>query len=77
MYTIFRLAAAVLIFGFGWIMAIDQDRVWEWHEKGARYKGLSTDSLERTEEWELGMALRGFFFMGLGVLLLFITLCNA
>jgi hypothetical protein len=77
MKTIFLLAVALFLLGFGWVLAIDQNRAWRWHEKGARHKGLSTDSLERTDERELGMAWRGFFFMALGVLTLMAALCNA
>ncbi len=77
MKTIFLLAVALLIFGYGWVLAIDQDRAWKWHEKRMRGRGLSTDALERTEEWEVNMAWGGVISMGLGVLILLIALCNA
>jgi hypothetical protein len=77
METILQLAAAMLFFGFGWVLAIDQDRAWDWHLASMRRKGLSADQLQRTSEWEFDMAWRGYIFMGMGVLILLVALCNA
>jgi hypothetical protein len=58
----------LLFFGMGCVEAFDQDRAWRWHERSARYKGLSADSLERTVEWEVSTALLGLIAMGIGML---------
>ena len=71
------LAGAIMFVWFGWVLAIDQDRAWRWHEASARRKGFSNKYLERTSEWETDMAWRGWVFMGMGVLGVMVALCSA
>ena len=73
MKTFFILTVAVS-FVYGWVLVIDQDRLWKWHEKRARAAGFSTDLLRRTPEWEISNKRAGFLFWGLGVITLLLAL---
>lgn len=77
MATFIMLVLGSVLTGYGWVWAFDQDRAWRWKERGARWNGISVDSLKRTSEWEISTMLSGLFFMGLGILVALAALCTA